>query len=130
MKMLAFTTTIVALACTANVQDLGAPDPSTPPSPAAVEGCAFVRTGDDCGGSTLDECTLNNGRHCVCGVDAKWVCLEASTGLLSPHALATTSCGSGVTYASKDSVCACYDEALYCHALRMDRPKAETEHAP
>jgi hypothetical protein len=118
------------VACTANVQDLGTPEkPVDPPKPSD-EACIRASHGSDCAPDGPLTCNPSSTLQCVCGVDGKWVCLDASLGLLSPHALGDfASCAPGVTYEDATSLCAC-DAYGQLACMRPKRQQAPSEHAP
>ena len=119
------------LACTANVQDLGTPSKPTDPLTTVAEACLqWPLQGKPCDASGPLACNPTSTLQCVCGYDGTWVCLDASLGLLSAHALDDRGpCGGGVIYADAVDLCSCDDYGqLVC--TRRQRSVPESEHAP
>src|SRR5439155_20177170 len=99
---------VASIACTANVEDLGAPGGPTAPLNVDDERCRTVVHGADCHADDPLSCNPTSTLQCICGVDMHWVCLDATLGLLTERAIAAGDpCAVGVHYQRARSICSC-----------------------
>jgi len=114
MRTIGALVVVATLACTANVQDLGAPEPPPLPTRAAPGACPPFGAQGLHGLPCTDDDPLvcrpyeSLDLRCVCGVDHRWVCLDGTLGLLSEHAITPDLlCGDDVVLRSSTLTCTC-----------------------